>query len=114
MSAAEIAKALGDAKQEGREWRALCPCHDGRPRLSLRDGDDGTLLVNCFAGCAPTDILRELRRRDLLDDRPEQREPHQDDPKPKVPEATDADRLNLAAGCGSSAGRCPAHRASAI
>jgi hypothetical protein len=95
VSAAEIAKALGDAKQEGREWRASCPCHDGRPRLSLRDGDKG-LLATCFAGCTSIDILRELRQRGLLDDRPEQREQRRDDPKPRFYQATDADRLNLA------------------
>jgi hypothetical protein len=37
--------------------------------LSRRDGNDGKLLVFCFAGCDPRDILAELRRRGLLDDR---------------------------------------------
>ena len=77
MSAERIANTLGNAKREGQEWRGLCPCHDGPPRLSLRNTDDGRLLVHCFAGCDPKDILRELRRRGLIggDDRREHR-PH--------------------------------------
>lgn len=39
-----------------------CPAHaDSNPSLSIRQGDRG-LLVNCFAGCDPVDVLRALRR----------------------------------------------------
>lgn len=39
-----------------------CPAHtDKTPSLSLRQGDRG-ILVTCFAGCDPADILRELDR----------------------------------------------------
>jgi hypothetical protein len=70
MSAAQVARALGGATRNGRGWVARCCCHeDRRPSLSLCDGDDGKLLVKCFAGCDPRDILAELRRRGLLDDR---------------------------------------------
>ena len=70
MSAEQIARALGGAARTGRGWVARCCCHeDRRPSLSLRDGDDGKLLVFCFAGCDPRDILAELRRCGLLDDR---------------------------------------------
>jgi putative DNA primase/helicase len=73
MSAAKIAEKLGGAKRQANGgWLTRCCCHeDHDPSLSLRDGDNGTLLVTCFANCASTDILRELRRRGLLDDRPE-------------------------------------------
>jgi len=38
-----------------------CPAHaDGKPSLSLRQGDRG-ILVHCFAGCTNEDVLRELR-----------------------------------------------------
>jgi hypothetical protein len=49
----------------GGTWRGhtamcRCPVHaDNTPSLSLRQGDRG-LLVICFAGCNPLDILREL------------------------------------------------------
>ena len=70
MSAEQIARALGGSTRNGRGWVARCCCHeDRRPSLSLRDGDDGKLLVFCFAGCDPRDILAELRRCGLLDDR---------------------------------------------
>ncbi|TCM32346.1 toprim domain-containing protein [Novosphingobium sp. ST904] len=48
-------------------WRgnvAMCRCpvhNDHTPSLSLRQGDHG-ILVTCFAGCSPIDVLRELER----------------------------------------------------
>ena len=87
MIDAEIAEALGGAKKTSGGWLARCCIHeDLDPSLSLRDGDDGTLLVHCFAGCDPIDILRELRRRGLLDDRPEPR----DERRPPKPAAKTA------------------------
>ena len=35
----------------------------------MADGDDGKLLVHCFAGCDPCDGPPALRSRGLLDDR---------------------------------------------
>jgi hypothetical protein len=70
MRAEQIAHALGGAARNGCGWVARCCCHeDNNPSLSLRDGEDGKLLVKCFAGCDPRDILAELRRCGLLDDR---------------------------------------------
>ena len=63
MSAEQIARALGGAARNGRGWVARC-C--GRPSLSLCDGDNGELIVHCFANCDYRDILVELRRRGLL------------------------------------------------
>jgi putative DNA primase/helicase len=55
----------------GREdqYMALCPEHDDRePSLSVGTGDDGRVLVNCFAGCATERIVERigLRMRDLF------------------------------------------------
>jgi putative DNA primase/helicase len=60
MTAAEIARRLG-GRQTGRgRWICRCPAHDDRtPSLSLRDGQHG-LLVHCFAGCRPRDVLTAL------------------------------------------------------
>lgn len=45
------------ANGNGR-WLACCPAHDDRsPSLAIRETDDGTILVKCFAGCAIADIL---------------------------------------------------------
>jgi len=83
MNAAHIAHALGDARREGRGWRCRCPLHGGRS-LTLREGDEGRLLVWCFGGCNGHDVLGELRRCRLLDGKPQRRDttktpPHDDD-----------------------------------
>ena len=69
MNAALIAAALGDARREGRVWRCRCPLHGGRS-LTLRDGDAGRILVKCWGGCDPLDLLAELRSHGLLDKHP--------------------------------------------
>jgi hypothetical protein len=72
--AADIATALG-GRPNGSGY--LCPCPlpdhgqgrgDRRPSLSVADGDEA-LVVHCFGGCDPIDLLEELRRRRLLDER---------------------------------------------
>ncbi len=68
MTAARIAAVLGDARTGGRGWRCRCPLHGGSS-LVLRDGHEGRLLVTCWSGCDRLDVLAELRRRDLLDER---------------------------------------------
>ena len=40
---------------------------DRSPSLRISDGDT-RVLVHCFAGCDPRDVLDVLRRRGLLDD----------------------------------------------
>ena len=66
MSAEWIALALGGAHPSGAWWRCRCPIHaSSGPTLALRDGERG-LIVKCWAGCQPRDVLVELRRRDLL------------------------------------------------
>lgn len=74
MSTAEsIARELGGHRNsDGYLVRCPVPSHgqgrgDRSPSLSIRDGDD-RLLVRCFAGCDPRDVLAELRRRGLLND----------------------------------------------
>jgi putative DNA primase/helicase len=69
MIAADIAAALGGERRSGAWLQCLCPVHGSRgATLAFRDGDRG-LIVKCFAGCSRTDILAELRRRGLLQDR---------------------------------------------
>jgi len=65
--AQKITEALG-GKWFSTYGLVRCPAHDDRhPSLRIREGDSG-LLVRCYAGCDPLDILAELRRRGLLDD----------------------------------------------
>jgi putative DNA primase/helicase len=75
-SAREIATALGGRRaQRLGDGSFLVPCpvpSHGKGRgdrsPSLRIGDGQTrLLVKCYAGCDPRNVLAELRRRGLLD-----------------------------------------------
>lgn len=39
-------------------WLARCPSHeDRRPSLSVRETEDGRLLLYCFAGCGACDVV---------------------------------------------------------
>ncbi len=65
MSAADVAAALGGAHRSGGWWRCRCPAHESRgATLALRDAERG-LLIRCWAGCDPRDVLAELHRRGL-------------------------------------------------
>ena len=66
MPTAEIvAKALGGRKAGGG-WTARCPSHDDwTPSLSIRDADDGKVLVRCHAGCDQERVIAALRTRGL-------------------------------------------------
>jgi len=62
-----ITDALG-GHWHGSYGMVSCFCHEDRnPSLSISDGDDGKLLVNCFAGCDPLEILRALNGQGLCD-----------------------------------------------
>jgi putative DNA primase/helicase len=58
-------------------WLVRCPCPnhgkgrgDTSPSLSVHDGEDGRLLLRCFAGCEFLDILDALKRLGLVGDIP--------------------------------------------
>lgn len=56
---------------QGR-WLARCPAHDDRtPSLTVRETDDGTVLLHCFAGCGADAVMAAvgLRLGDLFPDR---------------------------------------------
>jgi hypothetical protein len=65
MNAETIARALG-GRRIGGGWKMRCPAHDdATPSLSIRDADDGNVLVRCHAGCKQADVIAALRRRGL-------------------------------------------------
>lgn len=50
-------------------WSSRCPAHPDRtPSLSIRETDDGTLLIKCWAGCGAANVVEAigLRLRDLF------------------------------------------------
>jgi putative DNA primase/helicase len=68
MKAETIARALGGRKAGGG-WMARCPAHDDRkPSLSIRDADDGKVLVRCHAGCDQGRVIMALRLRRVWDE----------------------------------------------
>jgi hypothetical protein len=50
---------LRNVKRTGvGRWIATCPAHDDRhPSLSIRELDDGMMLLHDFGGCSPADVL---------------------------------------------------------
>jgi putative DNA primase/helicase len=88
----------------GQYGRAFCPAHPNTktPALSVKDGDDGKLLVYCHTGCGGVDVLAALRAQGLL-------EGHSDwKPNPQVAEqrkiekeAIDCRRTDTARRCWS-------------
>ncbi|TXT24666.1 MAG: hypothetical protein FD131_4891 [Rhodocyclaceae bacterium] len=74
MSAETILSLLDKVKPTGKgRWQARCPSHaDKGPSLSVREMDDGRLLVHCFAGCTVHEIVQAvgLELSDLFPPRP--------------------------------------------
>lgn len=69
MNAFEFVALVQARKVGASRWVAQCPAHaDRSPSLSISQGDDGRLLLHCFAGCNPSKILSTfgLKIRDLF------------------------------------------------
>jgi hypothetical protein len=66
-SAAAIARALSPRPvRTSSGWLVCCLTHPDRdPSLHLSDGDDGRLLVRCFAGCDQQQVIEALKQRGL-------------------------------------------------
>ncbi len=64
---------LKGVRKSLRGWVACCPVHDDRePSLSIGLGDEGHVLLKCFAGCTLDSIVEamELTVSDLFPDAP--------------------------------------------
>jgi hypothetical protein len=70
----DFVSRLDGVKQTGRgQWMARCPAHEDRsPSLSIGGGDDGRVLIKCFAGCLVDEIAGAvgLTVSDLFPERP--------------------------------------------
>lgn len=70
-----LTQALGGRWANG-SGMCCCPAHeDRRPSLSIKDGDKGYPVFNCFKGCDYRDVKDALRRRGLITGRSEARRP---------------------------------------
>jgi hypothetical protein len=65
----DVLDRLNVASRNGEKAMSFCPAHDdsNNPSLSLKT-ENGKLLLHCFAGCRPEDILSEigLQMKDLF------------------------------------------------
>lgn len=54
-----LISCLANVKKSGRQqWTACCPAHgDKHPSLSVRELEDGRVLIHCFAGCSVYDVV---------------------------------------------------------
>jgi len=69
MTAAEALTRALEGRWQGASGMARCPGHDdATPSLSIADGDEGRLLLKCFAGCAFEHIAEVLKRDGLWPD----------------------------------------------
>ena len=76
MIAEKLISRLDGVRTTGNDrWLARCPAHDDKsPSLAIREVDD-RVLIHCFAGCSPQEIVSVVGL-DLSDLFPESREPH--------------------------------------
>jgi hypothetical protein len=69
MKAVDFALLVNARRVARSRFLARCPAHDDRfPSLSIAEGQDGRILLKCFAGCSTDSILAavHLSRRDLF------------------------------------------------
>lgn len=62
MRADELVGRLQKVRARGRDqWMACCPAHqDKRASLSIKGEAGGRILLHCFGGCDPDDVLGAL------------------------------------------------------
>lgn len=66
------------SRPNGSGFLCLCPAHDDHnPSLSISTGDNGAVLVKCFAGCSVEDVCRAVgvKVAALFPERPNRRNP---------------------------------------
>lgn len=58
MNTREFLSRFESSKRGTKGWMVKCPGHeDGNASLSVEEGDDGKILLKCFAGCSHRDIV---------------------------------------------------------
>jgi hypothetical protein len=56
-----ITERLQGVQRSGKGFKALCPAHPDRtPSLSVTEGQDGRVLLHCFAGCALVAVVQSM------------------------------------------------------
>lgn len=62
MRADELVGQLKKVRARGpNQWMACCPAHQDRSAsLSVKAEGDGRILLHCFAGCQPDEVLSAI------------------------------------------------------
>ena len=99
MTPAErFVQRLSKVKGRNGTWTACCPAHEDKsPSLSVREADDGRVLVHCFGGCDVHTVLGAvgMDMTDLFPERDE-RLNHNQVTKPLKPAFYASDLLRIA------------------
>lgn len=90
MTVDEFIAGLDKVQKTARGWMSLCPAHEDSARsLSIAEGDDGRVLVNCFAGCTTDKVCAALGLR-IADLFPGDRDLYSNSWQPRTPEERQA------------------------
>ena len=62
MSVSTLLSRLDKVRARGNgSWMACCPAHeDTDPSMVVTQADNGNVLINCFAGCTPAEIMASV------------------------------------------------------
>lgn len=53
-----VISRLQKVRKNGKDYLACCPAHEDRsPSLTIAEKEDGRVLIHCFAGCSPDEVL---------------------------------------------------------
>lgn len=56
-----ILSRLDKVTKAGKGYKARCPAHaDNGPSLSVREGDEGRVLLHCHAGCSTAAVVAAI------------------------------------------------------
>lgn len=72
-SAEKLLKRLKKVRGSGDQFTSLCPAHEDKtPSLAVRALEDGRVLIHCFGGCTPGQVMGAvgLTMEDLFPDGP--------------------------------------------
>ena len=74
MKIEEFLEKLQGVTSDGKGgWMACCPAHDDHnPSMHVNVGNDGRILVKCYAGCTTSDIVAAMgiKMSDLMAEKP--------------------------------------------
>jgi hypothetical protein len=82
-----VLERLKGARRSGSNYNAKCPAHEDRePSLSIKEGNDGRVLLNCHKGCSTEAVVQALglQMTDLFPPKPYAEEKPLADPKARA------------------------------